>query len=369
VLNPALVFPLVWLAVVVISPLSVLDFPPYSERFYWYVLGAVGTFTLGVAFAWSLSHSFPHKLFHDLRGLAFQGRWVLYLYFGVMVFALYLQVQNRAELMGPEWWLPENIVKFRYFVTEEQAAQLYPWVSYLNFFFFSAIPVLICHRAPKTMWAVVGVLLLTYVYFSSARASIFTIALIAYFFDWQRNGFRFKLTATVGGILVAAYFAIAVLTGKTADEGAHFGLLAYALSPSHALDQILNGQWRWSDNVHTFKFAHSILHGWRVISDLNVGNDPFYWTPHPTNVYTIFGPYVLDFGVWGSLVWMLAIGMACGLLYYVAKHGDPYMVFLYALAISLLCLSMFHDHFTSSGYVWASIVLGFFFFPRVGKSD
>lgn len=361
-----------WLTVIVLSPLSDLDFYPYSEKFYWYMTFAVSAFLLGAAVSWAMwaSGFVPTYEFHALRdafAFSMRGSWMVNFYILAMAVALCLQAYNRAELVGDEWWTPVSVVFFRQLTTEEYLSPPLPWVSYLNFFFFSAVPLLACHKTTWLQRIAAGALLLVFIYFSSARASIFTIALIAYFFDWQKNGFRLKLTLSLLGVLLVAYFAIAELTGKVADAGEHFSLLSYALAPSHALDQILEGvRPDRPDAFYTFPFLHGTLYQLRIIGE-QYGNPAFYLTPWATNVYTIFGPYILDYGESWSYVWLFAIGMLCEALFWAARTiDDSYLLFLNSLALTLLTLGVFHDHFTSSGYVWASIFLGFFFFPRNG---
>jgi oligosaccharide repeat unit polymerase len=365
VLNPIIVFSAIWIAVPLASPLSGLDFYEYTGKFYEYLAAAVAVFVIGAVAGWFLFVAFPAYEWYALRnGIGMTGDWKVAFYIAVMTVALVIQAYNRSVMVGAGWWTPESVVFFRHLTTEEYLSPPVPWVSYLNFFFFSAVPVLLCQRSSQMQRVAIYTLLLVFVYFSSARASIFTIALIAYFFDWQQNGFRLRLTMILAAVLSTAFILIAILTGKVAAEGEHFTLLAYALAPSHALDQILNNMRMDRPGAfYTFPFLHGILHRNQYISE-QFGNAPFYPTPHPTNVYTIFGPYILDYGVGWSLFCIGAIGLMSGFVFRAAREvQDTYIVFLYSLILSLLCLSVFHDHFTSSGYVVASIVLGLFFFP------
>lgn len=356
-LNPAFVFVSAWLFVISASHLYAFD--PYSNRFYLYVAIGSSVFVLGVA----VSRLFVlRETLHLLRTLRriFFIRKAIPVYVLAMIAGLLFNAYNRYIMIGPDWWQPERVIDYRTLLLEERETPPFPWVSYLNYFYFSAIPLMMCLKPSRFQKAILYAVVLVYIYISAARASIFTIALIAYFFDWQIRGFRVKLTAVIATLLIATFSAIAIFTGKVDEE--HFTIEAYSLAPSHALDQIIQGgRQDRPDTFYTFPFLP--LHRLHLIHEQWM-NNVFYFTPIPTNVYTIFGPYILDYGIPGSLVWIFAIGILCGAAFTIArKKEDPYMVFVYSMILTLLCLSVFHDHFTSSGYVWASIVLGFLFFP------
>jgi len=376
-LNPAMLFPLVWLIVVTTSPFSSLDFYPYSELFYWYLSAAVALFTLSVILSKGIfRYTFPIQLFNDFRSaLSFKlsGHRKINLYILAMFANLLVQGYDRSLLLGSGWWTPGNVVLFRFMVYEWNQSPNFPWVSALNFFFFTAIPILLCHPSKRWQRVAIFSLLIGFVYLSSARASIFTIALIAYFFDWQQHGFRLKLSTSIAAVLLGSYYGIGAMAGKDTFEIETFAVANYAIGPSHALDQILsNVRHDQLGAVYMFPFLHNTLHAAGLIPE-QIPNLAYYFTPHATNVYTIFGPYVLDFGIYGSLVCIASIGIVSGLIFWASRSlRDPYLVFLQSVILTLLCLSIFHDQFTSAGYVWASICLGFFFFTlskRIAKRD
>lgn len=278
-----------------------------------------------------------------------------------MMFSLVLQIYDHASLLGADWWTPTNIVLYRYRVFEENESINFGWFSIFNFFFFTALIMLKLVKTNIYKKILIYTLISIFVYISSARASIFVIILLVYFYDWMVNGFRIKLTLTMLGILFSIYHMIAIMTEKI---GAQFGALAYALAPSHAFDQILNGTRDGKDiELYSFQVLHDILYWFGAISEIPSKNLGFYSTPIPTNVYTIFGPYVLDFGVLISYIPIVFIGILCGFIYKMAKRKDNYFVFLSSMFTSLLLLSVFHDYFTSGGFVWLSVILAFIILP------
>jgi len=281
-----------------------------------------------------------------------------------MVVSLLIQAYDMLLLLGSGWWTPANVVLFRFLVYEEHQSVNFPWVSALNFFFFTAIPLLLCHPSKRWQRVAIFSLMTGFVYLSSARASIFTIALIAYFFDWQLHGFRYRLSLSIAAVLLGSYYVIGAMAGKDTSEIETFAVANYAIGPSHVLDQILsNVRHDQLGAVYIFPFLHNTLHAAGLIPE-QIPNLAYYFTPHAMNVYTIFGPYVLDYGIYGSLVCIVGIGLVSGLIFWASRIlKDRYLFFMQSVVLTLLCLSIFHDLFTSAGYVWASAFLGFFFFP------
>src|SRR5206468_95941 len=154
------------------SPFSSLDFYPYSERFYWYLTSAIGVFVLSATLSKSVfSYAFPIRLFKNIRSvlsLRLSARRHINLYIVAMFASLLTQAYDRLLLVGTEWWTPGNVVLFRFLVSEENQRPNFPWVTGLNFFFFTAIPLLLCH--PSRRWQRVSIffLLAGFIYLSSA---------------------------------------------------------------------------------------------------------------------------------------------------------------------------------------------------------
>jgi oligosaccharide repeat unit polymerase len=360
ILNPAILFPSIWILVVALSPVVGLGFEGYSEKFYYYIAASLAVFSMSSVLGGGLSKIFPLNRFIMFRQ-RFSFRPNINIYIAVMLAAILVRICDHAIMLGSDWWTPANIVLYRYMVFEQNVAINFAWVSLFNFFFFTAMPAIKLMPANIYQKIIVCLLILVFVYLSSARASIFVIVLVFYFFDWMKSGFKIYLTLISVGFLIFIYTAIAIMTEKVGDQ---FGMLSYALAPSHAFDQILNEVGSEKNiELYTFPFFHNIIYlmGW--ISEMPSRNLGFYATPIPTNVYTVFGPYVLDFGVIGSFIFLAGIGLVCGLIYKLSQSKENYLIFMSSMVSALLLLSVFHDYFTSAGFVWISAVLGFFYFP------
>lgn len=359
-LNPAILFPMIWIFVITLSFIIDLDFYEYSDIFYTYIVISLVVFSMSAILGGIFSKAFPYKSFFAIRKyIALKTN--INFYIAMMLIIIILQISDHIYMFGYDWWTMSNIVSYRYRVTEIHESIHFGWVSLFNFFFFSILPLMSILRTNNWQKIIIYLLILIFIYINSARGPILVILLVYYFFDWLKNGFNLRQTLVLTSIFLLSFSAIAIMTGKV---GGQFSVLAYALAPSHAFDIILNG--RGNDGNHEF-YSFSILQKFFYLlgftSEITSKNLDFYYTPIATNVYTIFGPYLLDFGTKLSILFIAGIGFLCGFIYKLAKKKDNYLVFLCSITTSLLFLSIFHDYFTSAGFVWGCVFLGFIFFP------
>jgi oligosaccharide repeat unit polymerase len=209
--------------------------------------------------------------------------------------------------------------------------------------------------------------MIMFIYLSTARSSLFTIVLIAFFFYAHLLKQNYKvifLGICMLLFLVFGFGAIAQIVGKyTGDNTLSF--FTYLFGPSHALDQIINGV-RHGDPkaVFTFRPLHGVLEYFGLIS-----KQPFllpYYTNPTVNVYTMFGCYILDYGLIGSIIFVSVLGFLSGVLYgkLRSEMDNGTFVFLSSLNLTVLTLGVFYDYYTGAGYVWASILAASFFFPK-----
>jgi oligosaccharide repeat unit polymerase len=78
----------------------------------------------------------------------------------------------------------------------------------------------------------------------------------------------------------------------------------------------------------------------------------YVFVPEPTNVYTVFMPYVQDFGRLGALCFLAFFGWLHARLYRVARGDDPRWVILYSLAMYPLLMQFFQDQYFSLLTTW-----------------
>ncbi|HEX7900654.1 MAG TPA: O-antigen polymerase [Planctomycetota bacterium] len=366
VLNPALLFPAIWLGVVLTSAFSGIPFYPYSNGLLFYLAGAVLTFcACSLMTQTAVMKTLPRRSSSlTLSWLPIGPRHASSVYLVCMSVSILFQIVDRWLFVGSDWWTPTGLNIYRTTLTDHEEASHFPAIALLNFFFFSAIPFVITNRHVLSQNAKLAILTLLacYIYLSTARASLFAASLIGLFF-YCHYRFRPVLLLLAAGGLYSLFEILGGLVGKASDgEIGSFWL--YTLAPSHALDQIVEGyRADWSNTLYSFRPLH------RVLSSLGLIYPqphlwPYYETPYPTNVTTLFGPYVLDYGIAGSLVWTGLFGAFSGFLHGLTRRfpQNSGAAFAGSLNLSILTLGIFYDYYTSSTFVWIGFLLTPVFF-------
>lgn len=124
--------------------------------------------------------------------------------------------------------------------------------------------------------------------------------------------------------------------------------VAYLVSPLPALDYVLRHpvQYLHTPN-HTFGFLIKALNvmGYSFSMPNNTAISGYVFVPLPTNVYTFYKPYLLDFGLCGLCATIFLIGFIQAFLYRRAIEGDRVCLFMTALFVFPAILSVFDDSY------------------------
>jgi oligosaccharide repeat unit polymerase len=155
-----------------------------------------------------------------------------------------------------------------------------------------------------------------------------------------------------------------------------FDFFKYLLEPSHALDSLINGEnlEKFEDLFLTFRPLHSFIEKLGMITKKAqllpyiVNN----YTQFPVNVYTMFGVYIIDYGIYGSFIIIFIIGFWSGIIEKMSFifRENKMMKIIYSLNLTCLTLGCFYDYYFSSGFVWITVILCFtvIFYPRKNKT-
>ena len=138
-------------------------------------------------------------------------------------------------------------------------------------------------------------------------------------------------------------------------DAAKYFVVSYLIGPTAALDHVL---------LHPEGFAtmanHSFEFFFKVASTLHLLQyvppdrfEQFIFVPFPTNVFTIFKPYVLECGVTGVLAILCVLGFIHSLLYRKAWFSELGL-FLFALSVYTAIMVIFDDGYFLGGYLRAA---------------
>ncbi len=174
----------------------------------------------------------------------------------------------------------------------------------------------------------------------------------------RRATARQILYAGVLGI-IAVFFGVGVLANKVAVdviEGVNKtpvdALALYLFSPLSALDVVFSAGMKLDWGLNVFRSPLAVLRALGADATVVPLVKEYVFVPDPTNVYTVYLPYLQDFGVPGAMAAMLMLGAAQAYLYARSKTQDPRLVIAFALSVYPLSMQFFQDQYFSLLTTW-----------------
>jgi oligosaccharide repeat unit polymerase len=164
-------------------------------------------------------------------------------------------------------------------------------------------------------------------------------------------------------ILVPVNKDMSSLNGSVTEAIANYAF-GYTIVPLEAFDYVLQhpSEYKYEPN-HTFRQVLPVLarfSGLRYTPPPSL--DDYIFVPSPTNVYTVFKFYYVDFGFTGMLIAMLLIGAGQTWLFRRALTGDHLYVFLFAVSLFPLTMVAFDDLYSGiRSYLVALIFAALYF--------
>ena len=133
-------------------------------------------------------------------------------------------------------------------------------------------------------------------------------------------------------------------------------ILAYLNGPLLAFDRFLNSDFTHTYGENTFRFFFALLYKLNIISREPVDIVKEYlFVPYPTNVYTVFYTYVMDFGRLGTIFLIFLFGMLNSWLFYKSKSSGNHVKMLTAFSYYPLLMVFFQDQYFSLLSFWIQL--------------
>jgi oligosaccharide repeat unit polymerase len=124
-------------------------------------------------------------------------------------------------------------------------------------------------------------------------------------------------------------------------------LFVYFLSPLPAFDLVVNGSVSYTNDffgIHSFVFIYRVLQRLGIIDKIQ-SQSLWVQVPYLTNVYTLLGPYYMDFKMIGTFLCGIIYGSMWGFCYSLTRRGSHYFTIMYGLYIYCLIFQFFGDWF------------------------
>ncbi|GAD02736.1 hypothetical protein AALB_2816 [Agarivorans albus MKT 106] len=134
--------------------------------------------------------------------------------------------------------------------------------------------------------------------------------------------------------------------------GALSALYVYLLGGVSAIDVVLSTQPDLAYGSNTFRTFYAVLaklgFEWNPVKLVK----DYVYIPHATNVYTVFYPYYLDFGLSYILISQFVFGVFHTVLYKGAIRGGYGYILAYSISVYALFIQWFQDQYLSLLTSW-----------------
>lgn len=203
-----------------------------------------------------------------------------------------------------------------------------------------------------------------YAVLSTGRTNFFLILIMAFASIIVKNK-KIKIFSLIKffGLGVLSFVLMGVFLNKGGDVdnsiSQNFNLmidsfLGYLIGPLCSLDVFVNTSFQLEYGQNSFRFFYAIFY------KIGISSTPpselvesFVHIPYPSNVYTIYKKYILDFGYLGSLYVMSLLGLVTTYLYKSSKKTHSIIIkYAYIISVYPIIMSFFNEQIFSILSQW-----------------
>lgn len=162
----------------------------------------------------------------------------------------------------------------------------------------------------------------------------------------------------VGGLFIV-FVVFGSFLGKLGSD--LHGLLSifwiYLLGGITAFQELFSNQDIFTYGNYSFRTFYAIFK--KIGFDVDVQNliQKYVHIPYPTNVYSVFSSYFLDFGIYFVFIAQFIFGLFHSCLFLLSKKKNLYAILIYSLSMYMLFMQFFQDQYFSLLSQW--IIYGF----------
>jgi oligosaccharide repeat unit polymerase len=203
--------------------------------------------------------------------------------------------------------------------------------------------------------------------------SQFLFLIISMILVWSFTKKISKKTITMGVVFLMVTFSMLQIARSNEEDDQNnviSGMFySYLFGGLPALDQVANSDMRSSKfGQNSLQFFQRFVGAFGEDSkkmentyDNDITYDGYLFVPNPTNVYTIIGPFWLDFRYYGVIIFGFLYGLLFGFLYSKAMQMYIYGIVTYCLFVSSLVLPFFGEFiFAYLSYFIQVFILSYF---------
>ena len=376
-LSPSCVQPALWGVVLLVYLTVPHPFRPLSLETVLLVAAASSAFVLiGLSISPRVINTDPHQTRFEATALKPILFWLALL--GLPAFALRaISIANSVDLTD------SMFVNLRLALTGEDGdARTYGVLGYLLPVSFTSVFVELASSRRRGFgpsgWIALGVAI-CYALLATGRTTVFFLLIgLSFIALMQRRVSPLNLLWITMGLAGLAFFGIGVLLNKIGANSPNANALSaidsisvYLLGGLAALDFSFHQSLAWELGANTFRAIMAVLKTIGLHVTVAPTLKEYVFVPEPSNVYTVFYPYVRDFGFLGAALFMSLLGAIHALLHNAAKRGDPRAIILSAISMYPLLMQFFDDQYFSLLSMWVSyaVLVSLCFRPKSPSSQ
>lgn len=201
---------------------------------------------------------------------------------------------------------------------------------------------------------------LAYSVMATGRTYLFLLAIALAFVALSQRRIRPATLAWVGALVVGVlFFGLGWLFNKIGEDspnsnalGAIDALGLYLLGGLSGFDLWLGAHGPLDWGLNTFRSVLAVAAALGLQVPVVPLVKEYVYLPEATNVYTVFRPYVEDFGRAGAAFFLACFGWLHARLYQAARGHDPRWVILHAISMYPLLMQFFQDQYFSLLSTW-----------------
>lgn len=224
------------------------------------------------------------------------------------------------------------------------------FLSYSNVINQSLFVVAIWSHPKVPMWKVIT-LALACILNSLAimeKGTIFFVFICIMFVLFEKKKIKLESIAMAGILLLAFfYFFNLARSGEDSDYQKNETLLdffaMYALSPPVAFCQLLP-EVTQQFGTNTFESIYLFLRRYGADVVVKEKLQEFVFVPIPTNVYTMFQPFFIDFGYKGIAFFAAIYGTMSGYFYRLFRNANGFGKCIYTYIVNVLILQFYQEN-------------------------
>lgn len=261
---------------------------------------------------------------------------------------MYRQFWQNVRAAGDVYQQKESFGPYLYLITLSTLLALSLWADFLK-----------KERSRRSRTLTIGAFMLALLYNLSLAARLGSVILVlsaSLIYLIMRKAPTLKALTVTSLTVLVIFVPASIVLGKggsttaTLEEnirGVSDSLLTYVAGGAVAFDGVVRGAISPAEKWRTLRFGYIIANSLGVQAQTPILVSEFTNVPRSTNVYSVYLPYFVDYGLGGLVLILFLVGALATWLFQRAREGDLRFIMWYAILGAYLLLSAADEYLFS----------------------